>query len=191
MNTREHLLALRPDAHCVSWNEGEYIHTYVYDKYYNHLLYFVKNLTHYFCIKQAIYQLVTHLFSYLLTIRYFLNKSFMQNIQIVFKPEKNGGICRSHIPPQTYSFFLYNCSHCCIHSALTASDGIRQSPRGDKVTVPTFGPSGRQERLNCCVKNRRTNVVSHFFIVSLSYTPAKARCAMRKIFFGSMPNRSR
>ena len=30
-----------------------------------------------------------------------------------------------------------------------ASDGIRQSPRGESVTVPTFGPSGRQERLNC------------------------------------------
>ena len=30
-----------------------------------------------------------------------------------------------------------------------ASDGIRQSPRGDSVTEPTFGPSGRQLRLNC------------------------------------------
>ena len=41
------------------------------------------------------------------------------------------------------------------------SDGIRQSPRGESVTVPTFGPSGRQERLNCCVKKRRIKVVSH------------------------------
>ena len=49
------------------------------------------------------------------------------------------------------------------HSADTASDGIRQSPRGESVTVPTFGPSGRQERLNCCVKKRRIKVVSHFF----------------------------
>ena len=48
------------------------------------------------------------------------------------------------------------------HSALTASDGIRQSPRGDSETVPTFGPSGRHERLNCCVKKRRTKVTSHF-----------------------------
>ena len=63
---------------------------------------------------------------------------------------------------------LYSCSHCCIHRALTASDGILQSPRGDSVTVPTFGPSGRQERLNCWIKNRRTNVVSHFLMVSSS-----------------------
>ena len=63
---------------------------------------------------------------------------------------------------------FYSCSHCCIHRALTASDGMRQSPRGDSVTVPTFGPSGRQERLNCWIKNRRTNVVSHFLMVSSS-----------------------
>lgn len=30
-----------------------------------------------------------------------------------------------------------------------ASDGILQSPRGDRHTEPTFGPSGRQDRLNC------------------------------------------
>ncbi len=42
-----------------------------------------------------------------------------------------------------------------IHSALTASEGIAQSPRGDRVTEPTLGPSGRQERLNCWVKKRR------------------------------------
>lgn len=36
-----------------------------------------------------------------------------------------------------------------------ASDGIRRSPLGDNATLPTFGPSGRQERLNCCVKNLR------------------------------------
>ena len=29
--------------------------------------------------------------------------------------------------------------------------GMRQSPRGDSPTEPTFGPSGRLERLNCCV----------------------------------------
>jgi hypothetical protein len=33
--------------------------------------------------------------------------------------------------------------------ALTAaSDGIRQSPRGLRLIVPTFGPSGSVERLN-------------------------------------------
>lgn len=35
------------------------------------------------------------------------------------------------------------------HSGPTASLGIRQSPRGDKLIDPTFGPSGMQERLNC------------------------------------------
>ena len=36
-----------------------------------------------------------------------------------------------------------------------ASLGIRQSPLGERVTLPTFGASGRQERLNCWEKNRR------------------------------------
>ena len=39
-----------------------------------------------------------------------------------------------------------------IHSAIDASLGIRQSARGDRQTEPTFTPSGRQFRLNCCVK---------------------------------------
>ncbi len=40
------------------------------------------------------------------------------------------------------------------HSAADASLGIRQSPRGDRDTEPIFGPSGIQERLNCCAKKR-------------------------------------
>ena len=36
-----------------------------------------------------------------------------------------------------------------------ASLGIIQPPLGDKETLPTAGPSGRQERLNCCEKNLR------------------------------------
>ena len=36
-----------------------------------------------------------------------------------------------------------------------ASDGILRSPLGDSATLPTLGPSGRQERLNCCAKNLR------------------------------------
>ena len=36
-----------------------------------------------------------------------------------------------------------------------ASDGIRQSPRGLRVTEPILGPSGIQERLNCWLKKRR------------------------------------
>ncbi len=49
----------------------------------------------------------------------------------------------------------YRFSNSLSHKVAQASDGIRQSPRGDKLTLPTLGPSGRQLRLNCCWKNRR------------------------------------
>ncbi len=49
-----------------------------------------------------------------------------------------------------------------------ASLGIRQSPRGLREMLPTLGPSGRQERLNCWLKKRRKNVASHFLMVSSS-----------------------
>ena len=32
-------------------------------------------------------------------------------------------------------------------------NGIRQSPRGESATLPTLGPSGRQDLLNCWAKN--------------------------------------
>jgi predicted RNase H-like HicB family nuclease len=41
------------------------------------------------------------------------------------------------------------------HIPASASLGMRQSPRGDRLTVPTFGPSGTHERLNWFAKNRR------------------------------------
>ena len=41
------------------------------------------------------------------------------------------------------------------HASLEASDGIRQSPRGESDTDPTFGESGTQLRLNWEAKNRR------------------------------------
>ncbi len=41
------------------------------------------------------------------------------------------------------------------HRAATASEGMRQSPLGERLTEPTLGPSGRQERLNCWAKKRR------------------------------------
>ena len=44
---------------------------------------------------------------------------------------------------------IYSPSSSSSHSWATASDGIRQSPRGLRATEPTLGPSGRQERLNC------------------------------------------
>ena len=42
-----------------------------------------------------------------------------------------------------------------IQRLLTASLGMRQSPRGLRATEPTLGPSARQERLNCWEKKRR------------------------------------
>ena len=37
---------------------------------------------------------------------------------------------------------------------LLTSLGIRQSPLGERLTGTILGPSGRQLRLNCCVKKR-------------------------------------
>ena len=45
--------------------------------------------------------------------------------------------------------YIVRLSHSFCHTAEDASEGIRQSPRGDRLTLPTFGPSGRHERLNC------------------------------------------
>lgn len=53
-------------------------------------------------------------------------------------------------PPKTED---YNVSNSAIQMEAQASLGIRRSPLGDTATLPTFGPSGRQERLNCCAKN--------------------------------------
>lgn len=51
------------------------------------------------------------------------------------------------------TFLHHRHSHSFNHILYDASLGILQSPRGDKETLPTFGPSGRHERLNCWVKN--------------------------------------
>ena len=51
--------------------------------------------------------------------------------------------------------WAFSCSSWARHRVLQASLGILQSPRGERVTEPTFGPSGRQERLNCWAKKRR------------------------------------
>ena len=68
---------------------------------------------------------------------------------------------------------------------------MRQSPRGERVTEPTFGPSGRQLRLNCWAKKRRRKVVSHLRMVASSNSPSKACSASRRIYFGVLPKRSR
>src|SRR5690349_8034836 len=65
------------------------------------------------------------------------------------------------------------------HSAAWASLGIRQSPRGDRLTEPTFGPSGRQERLNWLAKNRRTNTRSQRRSSSGAYSRSKRAWAAR------------
>ena len=46
------------------------------------------------------------------------------------------------------------------HSALSASLGMRQSPRGERLTEPTLGPSGSADLLNCWLKKRRTKIDS-------------------------------
>ena len=61
----------------------------------------------------------------------------------------------SSLPVSKADHAVYNDSHCLTHRALTASLGMRQSPRGLRLTLLTLGPSGRQERLNCWLKKRR------------------------------------
>ena len=81
---------------------------------------------------------------------------------------------------------------------LQASDGISQSPRGERPTEPTLGPSGIQERLNCWLKKRRTKILSHLRMVSSSYedipvlpcsSELKAFRARKKILSGLYPQR--
>ena len=62
--------------------------------------------------------------------------------------------------PPVFKYIKLFCIHSsesssCCQTLIQASLGIRQSPRGESVTEPTFGPSGRQLRLNCCAKKRR------------------------------------
>lgn len=55
-----------------------------------------------------------------------------------------------HFEADLLFYVVYSSSHSFSHEAALASLGIRQSPRGLSDTDPTLGPSGRQERLNCC-----------------------------------------
>ncbi len=54
-------------------------------------------------------------------------------------------IAQEHPIRHFYDSFSSSASH----KADDASDGMRQSPRGERHTLPTLGPSGRHERLNC------------------------------------------
>ena len=73
----------------------------------------------------------------------------------------------------------------------TASEGILQSPLGERETEPTLGPSGIHERLNCCAKKRRMNTFSHLSTVSASYVPSKVSRAMRRSFSAEKPRRTK
>ena len=86
------------------------------------------------------------------------------------EPLPSSARCGGHLPPRegrgcrekrgTPLFIIgslpyYRLSTSSSQIRALASLGIRQSPRGLRVTEPTFTPSGRQLRLNCWVKNRR------------------------------------
>ena len=60
-----------------------------------------------------------------------------------------------------------------INASAVASSGMRQSPRGDRLTVPTFGPGGSVVRLNCWLKNLPKNSFIQRFTVSFGYAPSK------------------
>ena len=61
----------------------------------------------------------------------------------------------TYIYSQLQSGYSFRFSTSSIQRAETASEGILQSPRGERLTLPTLGPSGTQERLNCWEKKRR------------------------------------
>ena len=53
-------------------------------------------------------------------------------------------------------------------------------PQGrHRVGRPTLGPSGRQERLNCCAKKRRTKVMSQCLMTAGEVSSAKVAQARR------------
>jgi hypothetical protein len=64
---------------------------------------------------------------------------------------------------------------------------MRQSALGERLTMLIFGPSGRQERLNCWLKNLQKNFLSHFRISASTYAPLNARFAKKYIFLGAPP----
>ena len=59
------------------------------------------------------------------------------------------------IRPLPHSFYPSNDSTSFNQRAALASEGIRRSVLGESETLPIFGPSGRQLRLNCWAKNLR------------------------------------
>ena len=80
-----------------------------------------------------------------------------------------------------------NIRHASFHDVPLMSAGIIHPPWGLRLHLPVTGPSGIHERLNCCIKNRRMNVVSHFFMVSASCISLNACFAIKYIFSGENP----
>src|SRR5579871_5116922 len=74
------------------------------------------------------------------------------------------------------------CTHSS-HKAACASLGIRQSPRGETLIEPTFGPSGRQERLNWLPKNRLMKTSSQCHNSSGVYERSNEACSARYRIF--------
>ena len=66
----------------------------------------------------------------------------------------NRHLLRRSVAP-TQQWRAISSSTCCNQAAELASLGMWKLLRGDRQTEPTLGPSGRQERLNCCWKKRR------------------------------------
>ena len=75
-----------------------------------------------------------------------------------YRPPRNDSFLTvSKCPGQmTGAFYIdYNLSTSLSQIRAEASLGIRQSPRGLRLTPPVFTPSGAALRLNCWVKKRR------------------------------------
>ena len=66
-----------------------------------------------------------------------------------FSPHANSVCTGASLWRLASQFPYFNVSSSACHRFIFASLGIRQSPRGEKATEPTLGPSGRQFRLNC------------------------------------------
>src|SRR5262249_28520313 len=87
----------------------------------------------------------------------------------------------------THAVSSFGSAHCS-HRVASASLGMRQSPRGERLMLPTLGPSGRQDRLNWLAKNRRMKTFSQRRSSAGEYSRSKRACPARnRIFSGGAP----
>lgn len=74
----------------------------------------------------------------------------MRKILTIMRKSSHSNEYFSHSSENSLMFVLpYKFSISLSHIAELASLGILQSPRGLIEILPTLGPSGKQERLNC------------------------------------------